>query len=349
MKLPLHIAVTALTLTHATVAEDATTAPVGAIKYSFAGNSYDTMGVSLVRDSIATGTVSGGTASTITINGSQNLATVLNAGIFCYVEITGHSDGVTTANVGDRFDVDVAATISSANTVISINTSSPNNTAAGDFAGLTGYTLVIRPHWTLASLFGTGPSAAALHSATTFGGADQVHFWNGIGMSTYWFRQNSAGTIKEWRNTGTNNINQDNAILPPGTGVFFKRAGSSPLDILVRGNVRGNIFIQPLVTGTSLLSSGFPTWASPIDVGLIPEAGFHSAVTFGGADQIWIWTGNGISTYWLRQNSAGTIKEWRNTGTNNTVYTTTQFIDPQKAFFVKTQANIDSVEVPRPY
>lgn len=345
---PGFLIIPAILLVHSVLAQEAATIPVGVMQYSFAANSYDTMGVPLIRPSVATGTVSGGTASTITLNGTQNLAAFLTANMSYYVEVTGHSDGVTTTNVGDRFDLDVAATISSANNVITINATSPNNTAAGDFSGLVGYTLAIRPHWTLASLFGTGTSATALQSAATFGSADQVHFWSGTGMSTYWFRQNSAGTVKEWRNTGTNNVNQDNTILPPGVGVFFKRAGSSPLEVFVLGNVRSHKFIQPLATGTRLLASGFPKWFSPSDASLMPGTGLVSAVTFGTADQIWVWTGTGISTYWLRQNSAGTIKEWRNTGTNNTVYTTTQFMDPQKAFFVKTQANIDSLEVSKP-
>lgn len=347
MKIRLGIA-SAFLVIHAAHAGDVTTTPMGVMQYSFAANSYTTMGVPIVRDSVATGTVSGGAASTITISGTQNLAAVLSPNIPYYVEVTGHADGVTTANVGDRFDLDVAATISAANNVISINTASPNNTAAGDFSGLTGYNLAIRPHWTLASLFGTGLSATALQSATSFASADQIHFWNGAGMSTYWFRQNSAGTVKEWRSMGTGTSNQDNAILPPGVGVFFKRAGSSPLDVFVLGNARSHKFVQPLATGTSLLASGFPTWSSPNEASLMPGTGFVSATSFAVADQIWIWTGTGISTYWLRQNSAGTIKEWRNIGTGTTAYSTTQFLDPQKAFFVKTQANIDSVEVSKP-
>lgn len=347
MKIRLCIA-SAFLVVHAAWAGDVTTTPAGAMQYSFPANSYTTMGVPLVRGSVATGSVSGGTASTITINGAQNLAAVLNANMPYYVEVTGHTDGVTTASVGDRFDLDVAATISAASNVICINTSSPNNTAAGDFSGLTGYNLAIRPHWTLASLFGTGLSATFLQSATSFAGADQVHFWNGLGMSTYWFKRNSAGTIQEWRNTITGIVNQDSVILPPGVGVFFKRAGSSPLDVFILGNVRDHKFVQPIATGTSLLASGFPTWSSPSDASLMPGTGLVSAASFSVADQIWIWTGIGISTYWLRQNSAGTIKEWRNTITGTTTYTTTQFLDPQRAFFVKTQANIDSVEVAKP-
>lgn len=338
-----------LLLMQAAIAEEASTIPVGVMQYTFAPNSYQTMGVPLVRDSVASGTVVGGTAATITLGGTYNLAAVLSAGASYYVEVTGHSDGVTTANVGNRFDLDVAATISSANNVISINTTSPNNTASGDLSGLAGYTLSIRPHWTLADLFGTGTAATLLHSATTPGNADQIQFWTGSGMSTYWFRQNSAGTVKEWRNTGTGSTNQDNAIIPPGTGVFVKRAGASTLDVMVAGNVRSNKFVQPLTTGTNLLSSGFPTSASPTDASLMPAAGLISATTVGSADQIWIWTGTGVSTYWLRQNSAGTIKEWRNTGTGTTVHTTTQFMEPHTAFFVKTQANLDAIEVPKPY
>lgn len=350
MKTRLLLVASALVHLHPVIAQtDVLSNPVGLMRYHFDASSYGTMGVPLVRDSVASGSVSGGATSTITLNGSQNLATSLSGNMSYYVEVTGHSDGVTSAYVGDRLDLNVAATISTANNVISINTSSPNNTAVGDFSGLTGYIVAIRPHWTLASLFGTGLSAISLQSSTTFGGADQVHFWSGSGMSTYWFRKNSAGTIKEWRNTVTGTTNQDSAIIPPGTGVFFKRAGLSGLDFTVFGYVRDHKFIQPVAQGTHLLAPGFPTWSSPSDASLMPAAGLMSATTFGAADQIWVWTGSGISTYWLRQNSAGTIKEWRNTVTGTTVHTTTQFLDPQKAFFVKTQASIDAVEVPKPY
>ena len=76
MKIRLGIASVFLVI-HAAHAGDVTTAPMGVMQYSFAANSYTTMGVPLVRDSVAAGTVSGGAASTITISGTQNLATVL--------------------------------------------------------------------------------------------------------------------------------------------------------------------------------------------------------------------------------------------------------------------------------
>lgn len=329
-------------------AQEAVTTPVGAMTYTFPANSYTTAGFNLLRPAVKTAVVASGSNSTVTISGANNLSNDLTAGVAYFLEVVSHTDGVTTENVGDRLEIDVAATRLSANSTITIAVSSPNNTATGDFSGLQGYSIAIRPHWTLGTLFGTG-TGTSLTSATTFDQADQVHVWNGVGMSTFWFRQNSAGTTKEWRNTTTGTTNQNDFVIPPGAGVFVKRAGGTPLTVVVSGEVRMNQFVLPVQAGTRLIANPFPVAMSPTSAGYLPSTGFSSATTFDAADQIWTWNGSGISTYWLRQNSTGSVKEWRNTTTGTTPHTTNAFLDPQAAHFVKTQNQISPILVQRPF
>lgn len=330
-------------------AQSVSTTPVGAMSYSFPANTTVSVGIPLVRPAVFTGVVSSGNATTVSFStAGLNLGTVITAGNFYYIEIVGHSDNVTTAHVGERFEVDEASTTTTANGVLTIDTASALNTATGDYSSLVGYKIVIRPHWTLASLFGTGTGATGLTSATTFSSADQVLSWDGSGWSTYWFRQNSAGTVKEWRNTATSTTNQDNTLIPPGVGVYFKKTNSS-LTLSVVGEVRTNRFIRNLDHSTQLIAMGYPIDRSPVQLGMLPASHYTPATSFDAADQLLAWDGAGFSTYWLRRNSAGDVIQWRNTGTGTTDHSNTAFILSNQAFFIRPAGVPDDVVQTTPF
>lgn len=331
-------------------AEEARTDPAGAMKYTFPGSSYTTMGIPLLRPPLFSDVIAGGTATTVTLSHASNLVENIPANTPCYLEVVGTSQSEETpSNLGDRFEVDVAATRASASNVLTIVADSPLNTAAGDLGDLQGMRVVIRPHWTLATVFGTGVDATHLNSSSSFTSADQVHFWMGEGFSVFWFRQNSSGLSREWRSVFTGIQNQDNAIIPPGVGVFVKRSGPTELALTIAGEVRTNTFVQPIGQGTRLLATGFPVDMSPLQSGFSAGSGFASSTFVGTADQIWTWTGSGVSTYWYRQNSSGTAKEWRNAWTGLTDHTASSFLNPFQGFFVKTLTEVAPVEVAKPY
>lgn len=316
-------------------AQSVTTAPVGAMSYSVPANTTQSLGFPILRPAVLVASVSAGDSGTITVSGSGiNFATLLAGTSPYFIEVIGHNDGVTSANVGERFEVNESTSITAASNVLTIDTASTLNTSSGSLASLVGYKVAIRPHWTLSSLFGTGTTATTLNSSTTFASADQVLAWTGSSFSTFWFRQNSAGTTKEWRNTSTNTTNQDNAIVPPGVGVFFRRQAGN-LTITSVGDVRTNKFVRNLDSSTQLLAMGYPVDRTPIQLGFNTAGSFVANTSFGSADQLLTWTGSAFSTYWYRRNSASTTFEWRNTGTATTDHSNTSFINASQAVFVR--------------
>jgi uncharacterized protein (TIGR02597 family) len=326
-----------------------TTVPVGAMTYSFAANSTASVGIPLLRPAIYSGTVTAGNTATLTLSGTGlNLANSILSSSSYFLEVTGHSDGVTTTNIGVRLEINEITTVANANGVAAIDTLSNLNTSTGNFSALIGYKVCIRPHWTLATLFGTGVGVTGLTSATTFSLADQVLAWDGSGWSTYWFRQNSAGSVKEWRNTSTGTNNQDGAIIPAGAGVYLRKAGLAST-ISVVGEVRTNRFIRILDNTTQLIALGFPVDISPSQLGLSPASNFTAATTFSSADQVLAWDGTGFSTYWLRRNTAGDIIQWRNTATTTTDHSNTAFIASNKAYFIKPIGIPDDIVAPVPF
>ncbi|HSI20186.1 MAG TPA: hypothetical protein VLA04_00545, partial [Verrucomicrobiae bacterium] len=330
-------------------AQSVATTPVGAMTYTFPANTTVSVGIPLVRPAVFTGVVSSGNTTSISFStAGLNLATAIPVGSFYYIEVVGHSDNVTTTHVGDRFEVDETTTTVAANGVLSIDAASNLNTATGDFSSLVGYKIVIRPHWTLAALFGTGNGATGLTSSTTFSSADQVLSWDGAGWSTYWFRQNSAGTVKEWRNTATSTTNQDNTLIPPGVGVYFKKL-TSTLAVSVVGEVRTNRFIRNLDHSTQLIAMGYPVDRSPSQMAMLPASNYTAATSFDAADQLLAWDGAGFSTYWLRRNSAGDIIQWRNTGTGTTDHSSTGFILSNQAFFIRPVGTPNDVVQTTPF
>jgi hypothetical protein len=326
-----------------------TTVPVGVMTYSFSANSTASVGIPLLRPAIFSGVVTSASTGSIAFTSpGLNLATLISAGSSYYLEVTGHSDGVTKAYVGDRLEINEATTITSASGVAAIDTLSNINTTSGTLDFLIGYNVTIRPHWTLAALFGTGAGATGLNSSTTFSSSDQVLAWNGGGWSTYWFRQNSAGSIKEWRNTATGTVNQDGAVIPPGVGIYVKKLGNA-LTANVMGEVRTNRFIRNLDSSTQLIALGYPVDSSPVQLGLTTTSGFTAATTFTVADQILAWSGTGFSTYWLRRNTAGDVVQWRNTATSTIDHSGTAFIAANKAFFIKPVGTPDDIVVGVPF
>lgn len=303
------------------------------MNYLIPANSTQSLGFPILRSAVLVGAVTAGDANSISLDGITGVQSLLISGNSYFLEVVGHIDGITTANVGERFELNEA---SSSGAVVALDTASSLNTSSGNFSSLIGYRVAVRPHWTLKDLFGTGTSAT-LNSGTTFSTADQVLAWTGTSWSTYWFRQNSAGSVKEWRNIDTGTANQDSVIIPSGVGVYFRR-GAGALNLTLVGEVRSNRFIRNLDSSTQLVAQGFPVDRAPLQLGFDFAGGFASGTTFGTADQLLVWTGSAFSTYWYRQNSTGTTREWRNIDTGTTVHSNTSFLSASQAIFVKPLA-----------
>lgn len=303
----------------------------------------------MLRPAIFFGTVGSGTANSVTFTTpGLNLAGYLQAGTAYYIEVIANPEGQSDANNGERFEVDEAATAAGANATLVLDAASPLNTAVGAFGALAGHRIALRPHWTLATLFGTGLGATQLNSATSSASADQVLAWNGTSWSTYWFRQNSAGTVREWRNTATGTANQDNALIPSGVGIFFVRRNGG-LSLNAVGEIRTNRFVRNLDESAQLLALGHPVDRSPQQLGLDTTAGYTANTTSSASDQLLAWNGSAFSTYWFRRNSAATVFEWRNTATSTTNHTATPFILCDQAYLVRPMATLNDLRQSPPF
>jgi hypothetical protein len=279
------------------------------ISYSVGENSTIAIGMPLLRPAVAAGSVAAVNGATLMFAaGTAGQAVSLADGESYYAEVVASVSGVSTAMVGHRFEVDEVATRAATAGKVVLDLGSPLNTAgAAAVAGLTDYRIVVRPHWTLASLFGSG-ATAKLNAALSASAADQVLAWDGLGFSVYYLR---SGATPQWRNVATGTANQDGAILPPGTGLYLRRR-ASVLAFSVVGEVRTNVFVRPPYAASQLVAGGFPVASSPADWNLVSGAGLTPGTNAAHADQLLNWAGNAFSQYFLQD---GAVPQWRSTAT----------------------------------
>ena len=284
-------------------------APVGVMSYAMAENSTISLGVPLLRPAVFTGTVSVVAGANLTLAGpAAGSALPFVTGESYFLEVIGHVDGTTAALVGQRFEVDEAATLAGSIGQLSLDLASPHNTSpAAALAGLASYRVVVRPHWTLAALLGTG-AKVKVNAATSASSADQVLAWNGSGFSVYYVR---GGDVPQWRNAATGAANQDGAILPPGAGLLLRRQAGA-LAFAVPGEVRTNTFVRPPFTGSQIITGGFPIDSTPADLKIVDGPGLTPGTSPSNSDQLLSWAENAFNVYYLRD---GQVPQWRNAAT----------------------------------
>ncbi|MFM9952477.1 MAG: hypothetical protein ACKVVO_00315, partial [Opitutaceae bacterium] len=105
---------------------------VGVMSYTAAENSTISLGVPLLRPALFTGTVGAvvGAKVTVTLAGAAaGTARPFAAGESYYLEVIGHVDGTTTALVGQRYELDEAATLADSSGQLTLDLASPHNTS----------------------------------------------------------------------------------------------------------------------------------------------------------------------------------------------------------------------------
>jgi uncharacterized protein (TIGR02597 family) len=309
-------------------------APVGVMSYTAAENSTISLGVPLLRPALFTGTVGAvvGAKVTVTLAGAATgAARPFAAGESYYLEVIGHVDGTTTALVGQRCELDEAATLADSSGQLSLDLASPHNTSpAAALAGLANYRVAVRPHWTLAALLGTG-AKLKLNAGASAATADQVLAWNGVGFSVYYVRN---GDVPQWRNTATGAASQDGAILPPGAGLFLRRQAGA-LAFAVPGEVRTNAFVRPPFTGSQIIAGGFPIDSTPADLKLAAGPGLTPGTSPSNSDQLLAWESTAFNVYYLRD---GQVPQWRNVSTGLLDYSNTAIFQARGASLLLLRA-----------
>ena len=275
---------------------------------------------------VATTTLTG---AALALGGQTNVGALLSSVEPYYIEV------YSGALKGDRFDVDVAATIAAANGNVVLNSGSLNNTFLFSSVGtsLDGATVALRKHVTIEQI--QGMASSALVGNNTAGSADQIQFYDNAtaGYAAYFLRAD----LITWRKVGTT-ATANKTPIPSGVGVFIsKKTGVATLTAV--GNVRLNDFSVPYKTGLQLAAPGVPIDVTPASQGGTVANGWTGNNTAGSADQIQVYNPaiSGYDSYFLRAD--GTT--WRKIGTTTTV-TTTAVATSGQAFFVSRKTSDSS-------
>jgi hypothetical protein len=321
MKLPTALIVTLLAA-GASFAQTATTTPVGFVTFNYAkGTQYS--GVPMVNASVFAAKVSSVSGSNITA--SSAIGSALTAGTAYYLEVTTDASG---AYVGDRLDIDTAATIAAGGSTLVVKASAENTMVVT--AALNGVSFVVRPHVTVAQLTASG-----------------VFKLNDLILIR---TVNSAGVFSQvsMKYNGTNwkqgLITADTTVVYPGVGFILVRTDAASTSGILTGEVRTNNFVQVIQKGSQVLAEGFPvdSAAKPSTTTVASRmfTNDQGASTFVTGDKL-VWNGGAASaTYYTTGDS------WKQGLTN--VNATVLFDATKGVYIVAGTANPNYVQV-RPF
>jgi hypothetical protein len=275
----------------------------------------------------STTTLSG---SSLGLSGQANVGALLTSGEPYYLEV------YSGTNKGDRFDVDVEATIAAANGSVVLNSASVSNTFPIGSLGtnLNGATVALRKHVTIEQVKSMSSSAWVGNNNPSL--ADQIQFYDSAsgGFIACYLR----GDGNNWRQVGTTTV-VNKVAIPAGVGVFIsKMTGATTLTAV--GNVRQNDFAMPLVVGLQLVAPAVPISVTPSSIGGAVANGWTGNNNPALADQIQVYNSvaGGFDAYNLRTDGTN----WRKVGTTDVV-TTTPVVTSGQAYFLsrKTADNIN--------
>ena len=231
----------------------------------------NSLGLPLLKDNIVKTAATSVSGNSVSLTGETNFGAKLSTAKNYYIEVYGGT------SKGDRFDVDVAATISAANGSVVLNATSGNNTMPVASIGTTldGQVVAVREHYTIAdfdamlSTAATGSASIATSDAIGFTEAGAIVFYN----------KKADGT---WKKVGSS-ADFSAKIIPPGVGVFVKKyTGTSTLTQV--GTVRDNDFSRPYSSELTLMAAAYPVDVTPSNLAIAPGAGATD------------WTGGTVAT-----------------------------------------------------
>lgn len=279
------------------------------------------VGISLINQSLLTTSVTGVVGNTLDFAPSVNVSDFLDSGLPYYIEV------ISGPSNGERFDVDVSASLLGSSNSVVVDTSSSNNTA--DFSEISSdlqdATISVMQHITIAQLqsFVNGELTGNNNPAL----ADQISFFdNAINGYVSVFLRGDGVT---WRRVGTTIVANNDSVVP-GRGFFFIKR-NNPVSLISTGSVRMNSFALNLDSGLQLVSTPFPIPLSPAQIGATSANGWVGNNNPSLADNIAVFdpTTNGYVSFFLR----GDGVTWRRAGTTTNV-TEDAFMLPNQSFFI---------------
>jgi len=306
------IALTSLALSGANAQTTATTDPVG-FQTTAVPLGTTALGNPLVNANVIQAASSANTSTIVTLSDVSNVGSLLTAGEPYYIEV------VEGSLEGERYDVDTAATVSSANSTITIVAASPNNTSELSAGSLSGSSIALRKHVTLEQLQASFTPALVGNNNANL--ADQVSLFDPAtgSLSTYFLRADNI----TWRLAGTTTV-ANKVVVPSGVGFFVTKRNSATSFTSV-GTVRMNDFAFPMPTGSTFRATGFPVSYSPSSLGGTTANGWTGNNNANLADQLQVFdpAAGTFTSYFLRGDGA----TWRQSGTTTTVTTEQLFAD----------------------
>jgi uncharacterized protein (TIGR02597 family) len=217
-----------------------------------------------------------------------------------YLEIT------SGASMGTTYDI--TATSASGHS-LTLTQALATGVASGD-------SYKIRPHWTIAGIFGTTSQNGL--SGGNSSTADQILIWSNAtqGYSTYYYQTSGFGGVG-WRKSGAPTVDASATVVYPDDGFIIARKQSADVAITVSGAVKTGQTSVPVPAGYNLLGNVYATSMTLASSGLYTG---DSATGVGGgnstsADQILIWNPatSGYDTYYYQTSGFGGVG-WRKSG-----------------------------------
>lgn len=291
-----------------------TTEPVGFMRYSVSAG-LQTIGFPLLDAPLASGRVASVDGNRLFVDCPvADVTAGLQGNAAYYLEFTAGPVGTDATLVGERLELDVDRMQqpgAAANALV-VQPGSARGTLPVLPAELAGYAFVIRAHFTLAGVFGTG-NAGALSSGATTATGDQVHVLENGGFQTYLFHADAATGGKHWVKFPEGTA-ADTLPIAPGTGLFLRRMSDSATTIRHVGSVRTHAFVQPLAAGYTLASEPFPVESSFASRGMTEGNGFAAGAQADTADRVFVWTGAAYRALYYAA-SADAAPSWRSADT----------------------------------
>ncbi|MGI9242761.1 MAG: hypothetical protein ACR2RV_18335 [Verrucomicrobiales bacterium] len=261
---------------------------------------YQTVGVSVVNPALFGSWIGSSTATTITSSDTTaDIGALMDETRAHYLEVVGGPSGAADPLVGQRFEVDVSATVAAgtADGVIVLEMDAETTTWVNDppqvpttAPALSGYRFELRAHVTLGQIF----DPTLLYGSNSFAEADQIQVFNGSGFTIYYVLGDNSSFAQWTKQSGGDFSSNDKLPIAPGQGLVYKRSpqSSGKITLRVKGVARTTPFVQTMGAGFNFLSEPFPTSNSPEGRGAYPGA-------FNDQDSLQIYDGSGFTTYTL--------------------------------------------------
>jgi len=257
-----------------------------------------------------------------------------------YLEIS--SSPADPKLVGERYEVDVSSNPSANQGWIRLK-AAVSNTRQDLPAGLAGATYSVRPHWTLANVFGTS-AQTFVRSGRTSSSADEVQLPNSISGNLEGFFLSSDPIAKGWRHSrNRQGPEQANVLILPGSGLLIHARG--PLVFSLSGEVRNSTFKLPLRAGPNFVSLGHMTSFRIPDLVGNSSTKFQAGLSPNLADRISLLLETRMENFYL----GPTGQQWVcSTSSYPTDVNEVQLFPPNRAFWIHKVKADPNFSIPAP-